>query len=357
MTRPPAPKHSLRRKLCGCLFAIPESAPKLYSDKAYDFNDWEWHKNAAWRHRMEPWTFFLVASGFVWQLAHVLIASIIVGLYHEMLVPLGAPHANSQLTNAMGMVTGCLSLLLVFRTNSSYSRWWEARILWGSVVNLSRNYARQVMLWAPPERTSVARLGARWMAIAVHVMRAHLRQKHLGRVTQEASHLLTLDEFNWLAHWRSAPQGAAHVLAWSAANLGIDYQRERVLQDLIVTFINNLGACERILRTPMPTAYTRHTSRFLLVYITLAPAMLWPTTGWATPFCALLIGFLLLGTENIGVQIEEPFKVLPLDTICNTIENSIRDMELRHYGACSMDKLVSEHAGNDTSSLYVEDNG
>ncbi|GFH32333.1 uncharacterized protein HaLaN_31540, partial [Haematococcus lacustris] len=79
------PDHSLRRKLCGCLFAIPESAPKLYSDKAYDFNDWEWHKNAAWRHRMEPWTFFLVASGFVWQLAHVLIASIIVGLYHEML--------------------------------------------------------------------------------------------------------------------------------------------------------------------------------------------------------------------------------------------------------------------------------
>jgi predicted membrane chloride channel (bestrophin family) len=69
-------------------------------------------------------------------------------------------------------------------------------------------------------------------------------------------------------------------------------------------FVDNLGGCERILRTPLPTAYTRHTSRFLLVYVTLAPALLWPVTGWGTPLLAAFIAFLLLGTENIGVQIE-----------------------------------------------------
>eukprot|EP00197_Chlamydomonas_leiostraca_P011007 CAMPEP_0202885580 /NCGR_PEP_ID=MMETSP1391-20130828/41735_1 /ASSEMBLY_ACC=CAM_ASM_000867 /TAXON_ID=1034604 /ORGANISM="Chlamydomonas leiostraca, Strain SAG 11-49" /LENGTH=705 /DNA_ID=CAMNT_0049568831 /DNA_START=42 /DNA_END=2159 /DNA_ORIENTATION=+ len=351
---PPAPKSSFRRKFCGCLFQIPEHAPKLYSDKAFDFIDWQWHQNAAWRHRLEPFVFFVVASGFVWQLAHVFMISIFCGLYHIYLVPMGWPNFSSQLNSAFGMVTTCLSLLLVFRTNSSYSRWWEARIVWGSVVNLSRNYARQMMIWAPPERTHIARMGARWMAVAVHVMRAHLRAKHTGRVTQEAGHLLTLDEFAWLAQWRSAPQGAAHVLSWAAANLGVHYQREQVLQELVNTFINDLGMCERILRTPMPTAYTSHTSRFVLIYITIAPVLLWNVLQWATPVCSVMIAFLLLGTENIGVQIEEPFKVLPLDSICNTIENSIRDMEKRHYGSCSMDELRQVDASK-LACTYDED--
>lgn len=76
------------------------------------------------------------------------------------------------------------------------------------------------------------------------------------------------------------------------------------------------GGCERIQKTPIPSAYTRHTSRFLMVYIMTSPLMLWPITHWATPAVVSIIAFLLLGTENIGVQIEEPFRVLPLDAIC-----------------------------------------
>jgi ion channel-forming bestrophin family protein len=88
------------------------------------------------------------------------------------------------------------------------------------------------------------------------------------------------------------------------------------LQEQVTLFVNMAGGCERIQRTPIPSAYTRHTSRFLLTYVLLAPLQLWPALGWATPAVAPAIAFLLLGVENIGVQIEEPFRVLPLDAIC-----------------------------------------
>ena len=65
-------------------------------------------------------------------------------------------------------------------------------------------------------------------------------------------------------------------------------------------------------RTPTP----RHTSRFLLLYLSLTPLLMWERCGWATvPFTAL-VSFLLLGTENIGAQIEEPFTVLPMGAMC-----------------------------------------
>lgn len=60
----------------------------------------------------------------------------------------------------------------------------------------------------------------------------------------------------------------------------------------------------------------RHTSRYLLLYLSLAPLVMWETSGWATVPLTALVAFLLLGTENIGAQIEEPFTVLPLGAIC-----------------------------------------
>ena len=86
----------------------------------------------------------------------------------------------------------------------------------------------------------------------------------------------------------------------------------RELDHRVVALTNALGACERIRNTPIPTTYTRHTSRFLTLWCNLLPLALWPATGWGTPLASLFIGYALLGIEDIGVQIEEPFDVLPL---------------------------------------------
>jgi ion channel-forming bestrophin family protein len=82
-----------------------------------------------------------------------------------------------------------------------------------------------------------------------------------------------------------------------------------------------LGGCERILRTPIPIAYTRHTSRFLIIWLTVLPFALFPKFGAGTLVVAPIIALLLAGINEIGIDVEEPFSLLPLEIIvdrCNT---------------------------------------
>ena len=82
------------------------------------------------------------------------------------------------------------------------------------------------------------------------------------------------------------------------------------------------GACERIFKSPVPLVYTRHTSRFLSAFLILLPFSLWPVmqnswNHWLVVPTSAMIAFFLLGIEEIGMQIEEPFSILPLEALCN----------------------------------------
>mmetsp|Transcript_33472 Transcript_33472/g.85514 ORF Transcript_33472/g.85514 Transcript_33472/m.85514 type:complete len:174 (+) Transcript_33472:1045-1566(+) len=79
--------------------------------------------------------------------------------------------------------------------------------------------------------------------------------------------------------------------------------------------------CERILKTPIPLSYTRHTSRFLISYLTFLPLALWEETSWGVVPISGIVAFFLLGIDEIGVQIEEPFSIMPLDRYCQTIQD------------------------------------
>ncbi|GFR51462.1 hypothetical protein Agub_g13871 [Astrephomene gubernaculifera] len=301
----------------------PKSTVSIYADIPYNHAEWKRHRNAAWRHRPQLVLFMRVAGGFWWQLTYIFIVSLFVGLYHHHTGSLSS--AASKVTVPFNLTTFALSLLLVFRTNSSYSRWWEARQIWGAVVNLSRNFSRQSMLWLP---ASKARVAVRWMIAAPYLLKCHLRFN--ASVRENVSHVLLPQELDWVLGWTHRPNGAAHVLATAVAEGGLDTNREQILMELVNTFIDCVGKCERIFKTPIPAAYTRHTSRYLMIYLTACPIVLWSSMGWWTPLTAVLITFLLMGTENIGVQIEEPFRVLPLDDMCRGIEATLREMERQH---------------------------
>jgi ion channel-forming bestrophin family protein len=99
----------------------------------------------------------------------------------------------------------------------------------------------------------------------------------------------------------------------------------------LTTLHDILGGCERILRTPIPVAYTRHTSRFVIIWMTVLPYALWSKFNWATLIIAPLIGVLLLGINEIGIDVEEPFSLLPLEALadraCKDCKQSI-DMQV-----------------------------
>ena len=87
-----------------------------------------------------------------------------------------------------------------------------------------------------------------------------------------------------------------------------------------------MGACERLLRTPIPLSYTRHTSRFLMLWLATLPFVLWPHIGWAVVPSTAVVSFLLFGIDEISVQLEEPFGILPLEAICDNIGRSADEL-------------------------------
>lgn len=221
-----------------------------------------------------------------------------------------------------------LGLLLVFRTNASYDRFWEARKLWGAIVNESRNLARTatVLLAADPGLAAqIVRLAVAFPYAAMNT----LRGKHgLGPVAAE----LDPAEADALANAQHAPLAVTVALSKRIA----EGQRRGLISDIqqgiieqnVQVLIDCIGACERIKRTPLPFAYVVHLRRALAVYCGTLPFALVEYFGWLTVPVTFLVSYVLLGIEEIGVEIEEPFGTddndLPLDRFCTTIELNLR---------------------------------
>lgn len=227
-----------------------------------------------------------------------------------------------------------LGLLLVFRTNTAYERFWEGRKLWGSLVNTTRNLARQI--WVAIEETSQADRDAKVSTLRLLVafavaMKLHLRCQPLDR---EFAALVTQEQFHQLQAMNHPP---LEVAFWIADYLQSQHDQGKLntyqlaaTMELLNRMVDVLGGCERILKTPIPLAYSIHLKQLLLLYCLSLPFQLVATVGWWTGLVTGLISFTVFGIEEIGIEIENPFGTdpndLPLDTICQTMWRNIEDL-------------------------------
>jgi ion channel-forming bestrophin family protein len=227
-----------------------------------------------------------------------------------------------------------LGLLLVLRTNTAYDRFWEGRKAWGSIVNNVRNLARQILVSiqenTPEDRLEKIDILNFLVAFAI-TTKLHLRDE---KINDELEELVTNHQYLKLKNINHPP---LEVAFWIGDYLQQQHQRKCVdsyqvtaMQELINNLVDNLGACERILRTPMPVAYSIHLRQLLLLYCLLVPFQLVQSLGWWTCMITALISFTLFGIEAIGIQIEDPFghdsNDLPLDNICKTMKRNIDDL-------------------------------
>jgi putative membrane protein len=227
-----------------------------------------------------------------------------------------------------------LGLLLVFRTNTAYERYWEGRILWGTIVNTVRNLARQmwVAIAEIDSNDKAAKVRTiRLLAAFAVAMKLHLRKEP---VNQELAAVVTQEQFEKLQGMNNPP---LEVAFWIA-----DYLQTQKEQGKLNTYqltaclsaldemVNALGGCERVLKTPIPLAYSIHLKQLLLLYCLALPFQMVGALNWWTPMVVALISFAVFGIEEIGIEIENPFghdpNDLPLDNICLTMQQNLEDL-------------------------------
>jgi putative membrane protein len=223
-----------------------------------------------------------------------------------------------------------LGLLLILRTNAGYERWWEARKLWGGIVNQSRNLVIGAVAYGPNNLGWQEKF-VRWTAVFPHVARLNLRSE---LSSSEVANLVGPDDARRVATTEHMPSFVAAMLAnllyEAREKLGMDgfsfiqVDRERAL------LIDHIGACERIAKTPLPRAYSINIRRFIVIFILMLPFSLLHLldSDWLIPFITMLVAYPLLSLDQIGVELENPFSAsnlshLPLDDISADIERDV----------------------------------
>lgn len=218
-----------------------------------------------------------------------------------------------------------LSLLLVFRTNTAYDRWWEGRKLWGKLVNDSRNFAIKLNAILLPQDMDNRDFFKHHIAFFPHVLSRHL---------SEESTKLALDkdyskiEENLKHH---APMELISTLTQKVAALnreGKIKNEELIFLDTQLSgFLDVCGGCERIKNTPIPFSYSSFLKKFIVLYALALPIAYVTTIGWMMIPLTVFVFYVLMSLEVIAEEIEDPFNNdendLPTEEIAQNIERNV----------------------------------
>ncbi|GLC41094.1 hypothetical protein PLESTB_000943600 [Pleodorina starrii] len=316
----------------------PKTVERVYEADVYpavfDFDSWTQHRS---RGRYLEHCITLFRSYFfrdlLAPLAVLVGAAVAVGLYEtglrDGLLPGWLPDIEGVSDTPFQLTSFALSLMLVFRTNSSYARWLDARQQWGLIVNTARTFVRQALTTLPESSCGELRAAVgRWTIAFVRLGKLHLREH--GDVKREVKDLLLGEEVPLVVAASHRPLVACHVLSelLRSAEAGgrlSEVARMRLEAD-VSAMSQALGACEKILRNPIPLSYTRHTSRFLILWLLWLPMALWGKVGWCVVPVEAVMTYLLLGIDEIAIQMEEPFGILPLENMCEAAQQSIEQL-------------------------------
>lgn len=220
-----------------------------------------------------------------------------------------------------------LAIFHGFCNNAAYDRFWEGRKLWGTLVWLSRNIARQVMT-LPNVSMAEKQAFIRHQIAFVHSLRQQLRGEDN---TANLQRLLTVEEQqavvgqNFIALRLTQIMG--QMLANWQAEQKIDVWQWQSLDNSLGEIAHIQAGCERINNTPIPYAYFVLLHRTVYLYCFMLPFGLGNTIGWATPFVVSFVGYTFMALNEIVDEISEPFGTgendLPLGMMCDTIETQL----------------------------------
>ncbi|MDX2191382.1 MAG: bestrophin family ion channel [Bacteroidota bacterium] len=225
----------------------------------------------------------------------------------------------------MGTVLG---LLLVFRTNTAYDRWWSGRILLSNLTNSTRNMALKINAYLSPDDIKNRKFFATMIANHAYAMKENLRD---GVKFDELEDV----DGAYMERMKKCYHVPNEIVSIMNERITELYQKgilaDPQLLELnkhtdIATDVN--GSCERIRTSPVPFSYSLHLKKFIFFFTLILPfGLIHDLDFWSVPI-VMVIFYALAGLEAIGEEIEDPFGLdendLPLDKICKSIKTSVK---------------------------------
>lgn len=286
-----------------------------------------------------------------WTMTKVMRAVILIGVYTTVLcfvdykvldtIEMGM---STQVFSLLGVV---LSILLVFRTNTAYDRWWEGRKQWGALVNHTRNLAITADVTFPTDHKAQRHKMAVYISNFCIALKEHLRS---GTKLEELIHV-SEEELNEYAEKGHIPNHISKQIYTLAQH---QYKEGHITGEDILNFkpqlqalLDILGACERIKKTPIPFSYNVYLKIFITVYGILLPFAVIPEFSFIAIPIVMFIFFAFIGVELMAEEIEDPFGLdcndLPTGDIAHTIKNNVFEI-LDHKSSVGKATVKEEYA-------------
>jgi len=226
-----------------------------------------------------------------------------------------------------GLLGFVISLLLVFRTNTAYDRWWEGRRQWGSLVNNCRNLAMKMAAILPAGDEASRAYFRTMIPNYAYCMKNHLRSTFIP------------EELEPVAGF--TPDTQKHVPNQVAGHIMVRvqelYRQQQITGDQLITintelqsFTDIVGACERIRNTPIPFSYSVFLKKFIFFYVMTMPFSYVFNAHYLGILIVVFVFYVVASLELIAEEIEDPFgkdaNDLPTDTICENIRKHVKEI-------------------------------
>ena len=225
---------------------------------------------------------------------------------------------------AMSAIIGtALSLLLAFRTAQAYERWWEARIIWGAIVNDSRTLIRQVKQFLPEKDTKIVQDFAYRQIIWCYVLGESLRKLSYSKKVYDYVREHKLSKNN-------IPNAIINQHSEALSKLEISDFKQIQIDSTLSRLCDSMGKCERIKNTVFPKSYSLLVHFFIYVFATLLPFGLDDIYVLVEIFLTALIPIIFIAIERTAIILQDPFENvttdIPMTSLAITIEINIKEL-------------------------------
>lgn len=229
-----------------------------------------------------------------------------------------------------------IAFFVGFNNNQSYDRWWEARKIWGALVNDSRSWARSVTTYLPDGKedsklvTTIKNRMVRRHIAFLYALKANLR----GAVDETYSQYLEEEDIREIKTQTNVPNAILTLQSRELQQLSkdelIDGFRFMEMNQLLVKFSDEMGMSERIKNTIFPTTYNYFTKVFIWLFVVSLTLVISQSAGVWSIFLGWLVGFVYVSTQINGMSLVNPFEnnssAIPLNQITRTIEINLLEM-------------------------------